>query len=199
MYTANDLQKRYNMNSKQAFLKYVREHMDEINVDGEHAAKSKTKEWEFDEVARTRLDTLRGISNISVVPETESEKVNQLNDQIKTLQTTVTMLQQEIIKEKEATNTALQEAQRLLKERQTLLLSSKELEKSKEIIAHQQETIDKLSVDMEVKKEATEQVRKDRDALEEERNQLKADYCMLQEENRRLKTRGFFSRLFNRF
>jgi FtsZ-binding cell division protein ZapB len=52
---------------------------------------------------------------------------------------------------------------------------------------------------MEVKKEATEQVRKDRDALEEERNQLKADYCMLQEENRRLKTRGFFSRLFNRF
>lgn len=62
------------------------------------------------------------------------------------------MLQQEIIKEKEATNTALQEAQRLLKERQTLLLSSKELEKSKEIIAHQQETIDKLSVDMEVKK-----------------------------------------------
>lgn len=74
MYTANDLQKRYNMNSKQAFLKYVREHMDEINVDGEHAAKSKTKEWEFDEVARTRLDTLRGISNISVVQETESEK-----------------------------------------------------------------------------------------------------------------------------
>ena len=45
--------------SSPAFLKYINNHLDEVNVDGEHAKQNSNGKWEFDEVAIKRLTEMR--------------------------------------------------------------------------------------------------------------------------------------------
>ena len=69
MYTAKELQDRYKMNSKQAFLKYVREHLDIINKDGRPITKDKVViAWRQQHPSGNKADCIRdtGLSRPTV-------------------------------------------------------------------------------------------------------------------------------------
>ena len=57
--TINDLQRLCKVNSPQVMLIFVKNHLAEINRDGEHAEKI-GKSWLFDEIAVHRIIELRG-------------------------------------------------------------------------------------------------------------------------------------------
>lgn len=202
MYTAKELQDRYKMNSKQAFLKYVREHLDIINKDGAHAVKNASNGWEFDEVAVKLLDHFRGISKINVVQEVESDRIRQLNEQIANLQIMINALQQKVIQANEETKTALKESNQLLKERQPLMLAAAELKKSKERIEEQDKMIEALKAAMNDWKDKQVQIDASMDEeRKRERTELakaRTDIAQLREENQSLRTRSFWKRLLNR-
>ena len=50
---------------------YVKKHLDEINVDGEHAIVHRGK-WHFDEIAIARLEQMRGYNDGNGVPLTRT-------------------------------------------------------------------------------------------------------------------------------
>ena len=69
MYTAKELQDRYKMNSKQAFLKYVREYLDIINKDGRPITKDKVViAWRQQHPSGNKADCIRdtGLSRPTV-------------------------------------------------------------------------------------------------------------------------------------
>ena len=55
--------------SVQAISDYVKKHLEEINVDGEHAVIHKGK-WHFDDIAIARLEEMRGYNDGNGVPLT---------------------------------------------------------------------------------------------------------------------------------
>lgn len=55
--------------SIQAISDYVKKHLEEINVDGEHAVLHRGK-WHFDDIAIARLEQMRGYNDGNGVPLT---------------------------------------------------------------------------------------------------------------------------------
>lgn len=71
------LMNRYNISSKPGLIKFIKNHIEEINIDGEHAA-IKVNQWKFDEIAVERLDKIRGFGIVGVVDERlESQKIHE--------------------------------------------------------------------------------------------------------------------------
>jgi len=57
--------------SVQAIADYVKKHLEEINVDGEHAVLHRGK-WHFDDIAIARLEQMRGYNDGNGVPLTRT-------------------------------------------------------------------------------------------------------------------------------
>lgn len=60
-----NLTARYGL-SEQGLRKFIREHLSELNSDGEHV-KRVGRSWQLDDVAIERLDKLRGIQSVEVI------------------------------------------------------------------------------------------------------------------------------------
>lgn len=88
MATLEDVSKHFNM-TPQGLGAYIRRHLDEINVDGEHAKKSGAS-WILDSSAIKKLEELRGFGVEGVFDELETQKVKDRDIIISNLQTRLT-------------------------------------------------------------------------------------------------------------
>ena len=120
MLTVKDLMQRYNI-TRQGVRRFVDKHIDEINSDGIEHAKPTADGWQFDSEAVKIIDELRGLSQVAIIENPESETIKELQNEIDDLKQILLMTQAKLIK-----------AQEDLTENQTLLLESeKKLKDSK--------------------------------------------------------------------
>lgn len=150
MATMQEIAKHFNV-SIQGMTDYVKKHLDEINVDGEHAS-IKAGKWMFDESAVRRLEEMRGWGIAGVMEAVESQKVKDLEIMVDNLQTALLGAQQE-------TNKALKAVAEAERERRLLAEASisekEELAILRERTALQADRLNEL-----------EQLKKDKDELE---------------------------------
>ena len=112
MLTVKDLMQRYNI-TRQGVRRFVDKHIDEINSDGIEHAKPTADGWQFDAEAVRTIDELRGLSQVAIIENSESETVTELKNEIEDLKQILLMTQSKLIK-----------AQEDLTENQKLLLES---------------------------------------------------------------------------
>lgn len=112
MLTVKDLMQRYNI-TRQGVRRFVDKHIDEINSDGTEHAKPTADGWQFDSEAVKIIDELRGLSQVAIIENSESETIKELQNEIDDLKQILLMTQAKLIK-----------AQEDLTENQKLLLES---------------------------------------------------------------------------
>ena len=187
--TINDLQRLCKVNSPQVMLIWVKNHLAEINKDGEHATKT-GKSWLFDEIAVKRVLELRAQTTY-----TKAEKETPEQAELRQARVIVTKAQQQIIM---LQNKTIEDAQHIIKltegkaqaEAQTQILESK-LEGTQAQLATATSEKEGLKTELERLQAAHQSAQAQLLALERAKIELEAK---LAEE----KSKGFFDRLFNR-
>lgn len=91
-----ELALRYNL-SDQAARKFIREHLAELNSDGEHARRTKVG-WTVDDVGLKRLDELRGYREMSVEVVDTPNELDELREENKRLMKMLVASQAEVIR-----------------------------------------------------------------------------------------------------
>ena len=180
--TINDLQRLCKVNSPQVMLIFVKNHLAEINRDGEHAEKI-GKSWLFDEIAVKRIMELRAQTT-----HARADKETPEQAELRQARVIVTKAQQQIIM---LQNKTIEDAQHIIQlteakaqaEAQNKILGAK-LEGAEAQLATTKAQLDTLLV-------AHQSAQAQLLALEKAKIELER---MLVEE----KSKGFFDRLFNR-
>ncbi len=90
-----DLMKRYGIQTAQGMARYVRAHLEELNVDGDHAIK-KGAGWELDETAVQRLDSIRKLRADEVIQNIDNAEIKSLTIENRNLQTTLMNMQHDL-------------------------------------------------------------------------------------------------------
>ena len=187
--TINDLQRLCKVNSPQVMLIWVKNHLAEINVDGEHATKT-GKSWLFDEIAVKRVLELRAQTTY-----TKAEKETPEQAELRQARIIATRAQQQIIM---LQNKTIEDAQHIIKltegkaqaEAQAQILEAK-LEGTEAQLATATSEKEGLKLELERLQVAHQSAQAQLLALEKAKIELER---MLVEE----KSKGFFDRLFNR-
>lgn len=187
--TISDLQRLCKVNSPQVMLIWVKNHLAEINADGEHATKT-GKSWLFDEIAVKRVLELRAQTTY-----TKAEKETPEQAELRQARVIVTKAQQQIIM---LQNKTIEDAQHIIKltegkaqaEAQTQILELK-LEGTEAQLATATSEKERLGAELERLQVAHQSAQAQLLALERAKIELER---MLAEE----KSKGFFDRLFNR-
>ena len=187
--TISDLQKLCKVNSPQVMLIWVKNHLAEINADGEHATKT-GKSWLFDEIAVKRVLELRAQTTY-----TKAEKETPEQAELRQARVIVTKAQQQIIM---LQNKTIEDAQHIIKltegkaqaEAQAQILELK-LEGTEAQLATATSEKERLGAELERLQVAHQSAQAQLLALEKAKIELER---MLAEE----KSKGFFDRLFNR-
>ena len=187
--TINDLQRLCKVNSPQVMLIWVKNHLAEINKDGEHATKT-GKSWLFDEIAVKRVLELRAQTTY-----TKAEKETPEQAELRQARVIVTKAQQQIIM---LQNKTIEDAQHIIKltegkaqaEAQTQILEAK-LEGTEAQLATATSEKERLGAELERLQVAHQSAQAQLLALERAKIELEAK---LAEE----KSKSFFDRLFNR-
>ena len=187
--TIQGLMKICKVNTPQVMLLWVKNHLAEINTDGEHA-KKEGKSWLFDEIAVHRIIELRG----DAIPA-RAERETKEQAELRRAQILLTKTQQNII---ELQSKALENAQHIIKltegkaqaEAQTQILELK-LEGTEAQLATATSEKERLGAELERLQVAHQSAQAQLLALEKAKIELER---MLAEE----KSKGFFDRLFNR-
>ena len=187
--TINDLQRLCKVNSPQVMLIWVKNHLAEINKDGEHATKT-GKSWLFDEIAVKRVLELRAQTTY-----TKAEKETPEQAELRQARVIVTKAQQQIIM---LQNKTIEDAQHIIKltegkaqaEAQAQILEAK-LEGTQAQLATATSEKEGLKTELERLQVAHQSAQAQLLALERAKIELEAK---LAEE----KSKGFFDRLFNR-
>ena len=104
--TINDLQRLCKVNTPQVMLLWVKNHLAEINKDGEHA-KKEGKSWLFDEIAVKRVLELRAQTTY-----TKAEKETPEQAELRQARIIATRAQQQIIM---LQNKTIEDAQHIIK------------------------------------------------------------------------------------
>lgn len=177
------------VNTPQVMLLWVKNHLAEINTDGEHA-KKEGKSWLFDEIAVNRIIELRG----DAIPA-RAERETKEQAELRRAQILLTKTQHSII---ELQSKALEDAQHIIKltegkaqaEAQAQILEAK-LEGTEAQLATATSEKEGLKVELERLQVAHQSAQAQLLALEKAKIELER---MLVEE----KSKGFFDRLFNR-
>ena len=180
--TIQGLMKLCKVNTPQVMLLWVKNHLAEINTDGEHA-KKEGKSWLFDEIAVRRIIELRG----DAIPA-RAERETKEQAELKRAQILLTKTQQNVI---ELQSKVLEDAQHIIKltegkaqaEAQTQILELK-LEGKEAQLATAKTELERLQV-------AHQSAQAQLLALEKAKIELEAK---LAEE----KSKSFWDRLFNR-
>lgn len=187
--TISDLQRLCKVNSPQVMLIWVKNHLAEINADGEHATKT-GKSWLFDEIAVKRVLELRAQTTY-----TKAEKETPEQAELRQARVIVTKAQQQIIM---LQNKTIEDAQHIIKltegkaqaEAQAQILEAK-LEGTEAQLATATSEKEGLKIELERLQVAHQSAQAQLLALEKAKIELER---MLVEE----KSKGFFDRLFNR-
>lgn len=187
--TISDLQRLCKVNSPQVMLIWVKNHLAEINADGEHATKT-GKSWLFDEIAVKRVLELRAQTTY-----TKAEKETPEQAELRQARVIVTKAQQQIIM---LQNKTIEDAQHIIKltegkaqaEAQAQILEAK-LEGTEAQLATATSEKEGLKTELERLQVAHQSAQAQLLALEKAKIELER---MLAEEKRK----GFFDRLFNR-
>ena len=187
--TISDLQRLCKVNSPQVMLIWVKNHLAEINADGEHATKT-GKSWLFDEIAVKRVLELRAQTTY-----TKAEKETPEQAELRQARVIVTKAQQQIIM---LQNKTIEDAQHIIKltegkaqaEAQTQILELK-LEGTEAQLATATSEKERLGAQLDALLVAHQSAQAQLLALEKAKIELER---MLAEEKRK----GFFDRLFNR-
>ena len=187
--TIQGLMKICKVNTPQVMLLWVKNHLAEINTDGEHA-KKEGKSWLFDEIAVNRIIELRG----DAIPA-RAERETKEQAELRRAQILLTKTQHSII---ELQSKALEDAQHIIKltegkaqaEAQAQILEAK-LEGTEAQLATATSEKEGLKLELERLQVAHQSAQAQLLALEKAKIELER---MLAEE----KSKGFFDRLFNR-
>ena len=187
--TISDLQRLCKVNSPQVMLIWVKNHLAEINADGEHATKT-GKSWLFDEIAVKRVLELRAQTTY-----TKAEKETPEQAELRQARVIVTKAQQQIIM---LQNKTIEDAQHIIKltegkaqaEAQTQILELK-LEGTEAQLATANSEKERLGAELERLQVAHQSAQAQLLALERAKIELEAK---LAEE----KSKSFWDRLFNR-
>ena len=187
--TISDLQRLCKVNSPQVMLIWVKNHLAEINADGEHATKT-GKSWLFDEIAVKRVLELRAQTTY-----TKAEKETPEQAELRQARVIVTKAQQQIIM---LQNKTIEDAQHIIKltegkaqaEAQTQILELK-LEGTEAQLATATSEKERLGAELERLQVAHQSAQAQLLALEKAKIELEAK---LAEE----KSKSFWDRLFNR-
>lgn len=101
IYTLTDLMTRYNK-TRQALQQYITAHLEELNINGEHAKKVKG-DWQLDQQAVNRLDAMRGYNDSVVLADEakQSKKISNLLEEISTLKTAMLTIKETYQQNKE--------------------------------------------------------------------------------------------------
>lgn len=122
-----DLMQRYKI-TRPAVLHCIKKNISIINSNGEHA-KQTSEGWQFDAEAVRIIDELRGISQISILEESESEIVKDLRNEIDELKKILMITQSKLIQAQEN----LTENQKLLFETKKKLLVAENQSKDSQV------------------------------------------------------------------
>ena len=187
--TIQGLMKLCKVNTPQVMLLWVKNHLAEINTDGEHA-KKEGKSWLFDEIAVRRIIELRG----DAIPA-RAERETKEQAELKRAQILLTKTQQNVI---ELQSKVLEDAQHIIKltegkaqaEAQAQILELK-LEGTEAQLATATSEKERLGAELERLQVAHQSAQAQLLALEKAKIELEAK---LAEE----KSKSFFDRLFNR-
>lgn len=187
--TIQGLMKICKVNTPQVMLLWVKNHLAEINTDGEHA-KKEGKSWLFDEIAVNRIIELRG----DAIPA-RAERETKEQAELRRAQILLTKTQHSII---ELQSKALEDAQHIIKltegkaqaEAQAQILEAK-LEGTEAQLATATSEKEGLKLELERLQVAHQSAQAQLLALEKAKIELER---MLVEE----KSKGFFDKLFNR-
>lgn len=187
--TINDLKRLCKVNSPQVMLIFVKNHLAEINRDGEHAEKI-GKSWLFDEIAVKRIMELRAQTT-----HARADKETPEQAELRQARIVVTKAQQQIIM---LQNKTIEDAQHIIKltegkaqaEAQAQILEAK-LEGTEAQLATATSEKEGLKLELERLQVAHQSAQAQLLALEKAKIELER---MLVEE----KSKGFFDRLFNR-
>lgn len=187
--TIQGLMKLCKVNTPQVMLLWVKNHLAEINADGEHA-KKEGKSWLFDDIAVQRILEMRG----DAIPA-RAERETKEQAELRRAQTMLTRAQQNII---ELQGKALENSQHIIKltedraqaEAQAQILEAK-LEGTQAQLATATIEKERLGAELERLQVAHQSAQAQLLALEKAKIELER---MLVEE----KSKGFFDRLFNR-
>lgn len=187
--TIQGLMKLCKVNTPQVMLLWVKNHLAEINADGEHA-KKEGKSWLFDDIAVQRILEMRG----DAIPA-RAERETKEQAELRRAQTMLTRAQQNII---ELQGKALENSQHIIKltedraqaEAQAQILEAK-LEGTEAQLATTTSEKEQLKAQLDALLVAHQSAQAQLLALERAKIELER---MLVEE----KSKGFFDRLFNR-
>lgn len=187
--TINDLQRLCKVNSPQVMLIFVKNHLAEINRDGEHAEKI-GKSWLFDEIAVKRIMELRAQTT-----HARADKETPEQAELRQARIVVTKAQQQIIM---LQNKTIEDAQHIIEltkaqtqaEAQNKILGAK-LEGTEAQLATTTSEKEQLKAQLDALLVAHQSAQAQLLALERAKIELEAK---LAEE----KSKGFFDRLFNR-
>lgn len=187
--TINDLQRLCKVNSPQVMLIFVKNHLAEINRDGEHAEKI-GKSWLFDEIAVKRIMELRAQTT-----HARADKETPEQAELRQARIVVTKAQQQIIM---LQNKTIEDAQHIIEitkaqtqaEAQNKILGAK-LEGAEAQLATTTSEKEQLKAQLDTLLVAHQSAQAQLLALEKAKIELEAK---LAEE----KSKGFFDRLFNR-
>lgn len=187
--TINDLQRLCKVNSPQVMLIFVKNHLAEINRDGEHAEKI-GKSWLFDEIAVKRIMELRAQTT-----HARADKETPEQAELRQARIVVTKAQQQIIM---LQNKTLEDAKHIIEltkaqtqaEAQNKILGAK-LEGTEAQLATTTSEKEQLKAQLDTLLVAHQSAQAQLLALEKAKIELER---MLAEE----KSKGFFDRLFNR-
>ena len=177
--TINDLQRLCKVNSPQVMLIFVKNHLAEINRDGEHAEKI-GKSWLFDEIAVKRIMELRAQTT-----HARADKETPEQAELRQARIVVTKAQQQIIM---LQNKTIEDAQHIIK----LTEGKAQAEAQAQILEAKLEGTEAQLATATSEKEGLK--------LELERLQVAHQSAQAQLERMLVeeKSKGFFDRLFNR-
>ena len=187
--TINDLQRLCKVNSPQVMLIFVKNHLAEINRDGEHAEKI-GKSWLFDEIAVKRIMELRAQTT-----HARADKETPEQAELRQARIVVTKAQQQIIM---LQNKTIEDAQHIIE----LTKAQTQAEAQNKILGAKLEgTEAQLATTTSEKEQLTAQL----DALLVDHQSAQAQLLALEKAKIELermlaeeKSKGFFDRLFNR-
>lgn len=165
--------------SKSGIRLFINRNLQKINSDGIEHAKQTSEGWIFDSEAVRIIDELHGFNQVAIVEQKESERVQELQEEIKNLKNLLLVSQSQLIK----VQADLNEIQKLLSISEQKLLSAESQSKD-------------FQADLKITKAMLEMTQKrDNEKLDEFQNKIED----ATQEIDKLKKRGLIDRIFNNF
>ena len=189
MANINDLMLRYKTQTAGAIRKFITRHLDKINADGIEHAKQTSEGWYFDAEAVRIIDELRGVSQVAVIEQIESERVKELQEENENLRQLLLIAQSKLIQTQEE----------LQKNQQKLLVAEKQTKENDMALVRAQADLEIEKTQREVTEGKFTEIRNLLEESNRRKNELDAQLAESKNQLEKIKNRGLLDRLFNHF